>query len=139
MKHVRMRFLDFIEKQHGVWAAAHRLSQLPAFFITDIAGRRADQPRHGVFFHIFAHVDADQAVLGIKQRSRKRLGQFGFTHPRRPKKNKRTGRTARILDARAGAQHRIGHQIHSLFLADHTLVQNLSEAEQFFALALQKA
>ena len=38
-----MRLLDFVEQHHAVRPAADLLGELAAFFVTDVARRRADQ------------------------------------------------------------------------------------------------
>ena len=58
-----MRFLDFVEKDDGVRPTADGLGELTAFFVADVAGRRADQTRDGEFLHVLAHVDLDERVL----------------------------------------------------------------------------
>jgi hypothetical protein len=42
----------------------------------DIAGRRANEPRHGVALHIFRHIEADELDA---ERRRKLFGNFGLT------------------------------------------------------------
>ena len=45
VEHFRMRLLDLVEQHHAVGPPPHRLGQLAALFVADVAGRRADQPR----------------------------------------------------------------------------------------------
>ena len=59
-EHVRMRLLDLVEQQHGVRRLADRVDQQPALLVADVAGRRADQPRHRVLLHVLGHVEADE-------------------------------------------------------------------------------
>src|ERR1019366_8120115 len=59
VEQVRMRLLHFIEQHHGVGRALHALGQLAALFVADIAGRRSDQLRYGMFLHELRHVEAD--------------------------------------------------------------------------------
>ena len=42
VEHVRVRLLDFVEQDHAVGLAPHRLGQMPAFLVADVAreGRR---------------------------------------------------------------------------------------------------
>ena len=96
VEYIRMRFFDFIEQNHAVGFSAHRFGQIAAFFITHIAGRRADQAGDRMLFHKFAHVDADQMFLGIEQESGQRLAQFGFTNARRPQEKERSIRFVRV-------------------------------------------
>jgi len=57
---IRMRLLDLVEQQHRIWMLGDRFGQQPALVETDVAGRRADQPRNRMAFHVFRHVEADQ-------------------------------------------------------------------------------
>ena len=77
-------FLDLVEQQHAMRMLIDAVRKQPALIEADIAGRRADQPRDRVLFHELAHVDADQVILGIEQKPRQRLAQFGLAHPGRP-------------------------------------------------------
>jgi hypothetical protein len=40
-----VRLLDLVEQHHRVGPAPHRLGQLAALVVADVARRRADQPR----------------------------------------------------------------------------------------------
>ena len=55
-----------------------------------------------------------------------------------PEEDERADRPPRVLDARAGADHRVGDEPHRLVLADDALVQHLVEAQQLLALALDQ-
>ena len=83
-----MRLLDFVEQNHRIRPTTHGLAQLPAFLITDVARRRADEPRHGVFLHVFAHIDANHRVFVVEQKFRQRPGGLGFTHAGRTEEDK---------------------------------------------------
>src|SRR5690242_17250219 len=86
VEHVLMRFLDFVEEDHRIWTPAYLLRELTAFFVTDISGRRANQARYRMPFHIFRHVNADERVLVIKQEFSESAGQFGFADASWPEK-----------------------------------------------------
>ena len=45
---VRVRLLDLVEQHDGERLAAHLLGELAALLVADVAGRRAEQPRHRV-------------------------------------------------------------------------------------------
>ena len=78
VEHVVVRLLDLVEEDHAVGLAPHGLGELAALLVADVARRRADQARHGVLFHVLAHVDADHVLLGVEQRLGQRLGQLGL-------------------------------------------------------------
>ena len=75
---LRVGLLDLVEQDHGVGAPAHRLGQLAAVAVPDVAGGRADQPRDRVRLAVLGHVDADQRLLGREQPLRERLDQLGL-------------------------------------------------------------
>ena len=75
---VGVRLFDLVEEDDGVGAAADGLGELTAFVEADVAGRRADEPRDGVFFHVFGHVDADHGVFVVEEELGEGTGSFGF-------------------------------------------------------------
>ena len=64
--------------------------------------------------------------------------ELGLPDAGRAEEDERADRAPRILDACAGADDGVGHQLHGLVLADHALVQHLVEAQQLLALALHQ-
>ena len=114
IENVVVRFFDFIEEHDGIRPAPDRFAELAAFFVADVARRRADEPGDGVFLHVFAHVDADHGVFVIEQKFRERAGGFGFADAGRPEKNEGADRPIRILQAAAGATHGIGDGLERL-------------------------
>ena len=54
---VGMGLFDFVEQHDAVRPAADALGELAAFFVADVARRRADQPADVVLLHVLAHVD----------------------------------------------------------------------------------
>ena len=93
VKHIRVRFFDFVEQDHLIGPAPNSFRQRAAFLIADIAGRGTDQPRDRVLLHIFGHIDADHRGFIIEHIRGKRFGEFGFANPRRPQKHERTNWT----------------------------------------------
>ncbi len=82
VEHVGVSLFDLVEQDHAVGLSAHRLGEVPAFLVADVAGRRADQARDRMLLHEFGHVDADEVILRIEQESRERLAQLGLAHAR---------------------------------------------------------
>ena len=66
VEHVGVGLLDLVEQHDRVGPAAHRLGELAALLVADVAGGRADEPRHGVLLHVLGHVDADHRVLASR-------------------------------------------------------------------------
>src|SRR5436190_2336139 len=88
IKNIMVRFFNFIEQHHAIGAAADGFTELPALFVADVTGRRADEPSHSVFFHVFAHVNADHGVFVIEEEFSERTGGLGFADAGWAKENK---------------------------------------------------
>ena len=69
-----MRLLDLVEQQHRMRMLVDAVGEQPALVEADIAGRRADQPRHGVALHILAHVEAEQLDAEQQRKLARDLG-----------------------------------------------------------------
>ena len=91
-----MRLLDLIHQDHRVRLATYRFGQITAFFIADIARRRADQTSHRMLLHELGHVDPHHGVFGIEQKLGQRLAQLGFTDTGRTKEHERATRAVRV-------------------------------------------
>ena len=70
----RVRFLHFVEQNHRIGTATHRLRELPTLFVTDVPRRGADEPGNRVLFGVLAHIDAHHRALVIEQELRECLG-----------------------------------------------------------------
>ena len=84
---IDMRLLDLVEENHAVRLATHRFCELAALVVADVTGRRADEPRDGVFLHVFAHVEPDHVLFAVEHRLSQRAGEFGFADAGRAEKN----------------------------------------------------
>ena len=97
---LRMSFLDLVHQQHAVRVPGDGFGQQTALVEPHVAGRRADQPGHGVPLHIFGHVEAHQ----LHAHGQGQLpGDFGLAHAGRSVEQERTHGTH--LVAEAGARH----------------------------------
>ena len=67
VEHVGVRLLDLVEQHDRVRPAAHRLGELAALLVADVARRRADQARHVVLLLVLRHVDAHHGALVVEQ------------------------------------------------------------------------
>ena len=85
---VGMRLLDFVEQNDRVRSSSHRLGELPAFIVPDIARRGADQTRDRVPLLILGHVDAHHIVLIVEQKLSQSARQFGLTNAGWSEENK---------------------------------------------------
>ena len=73
IEYIRMRLFNLVQQNYRIRFSAHRFGEMAAFLIADITGRCADQARNRVFFHKLGHVDANQMIFGIKQKTGQRL------------------------------------------------------------------
>ena len=134
---VRMRLLDLVEQDHLIGPAPHSLGQRAAFLVADIAGRRPDQPGHGMLLHELRHVDADHRRLVVEQEVGERLGQFGLADAGRAEEHERADRPVRILQAGAGTPHRLRHRLHRFALTDDALRDLVFHPQQLVALSFE--
>src|ERR1700733_12011602 len=113
-----MRLLNLVEKYHGIGAAAHRLGEIAALLVADIAGRRADQARDRVLLHELRHVDAHHRILGVEEELGERLAKLRLADARGTEKQERAVRPARVAESGARAANGIRDDAHRLLLAD---------------------
>ena len=92
VEHVGVRLLDLVEQDHRVRAPPHRLGELAALFVADVAGRRADEARHGVLLHVLRHVDAHHRPLVVEQELGERACELGLADSRRTEEEERADR-----------------------------------------------
>ena len=130
-------FFNFVEQHNRIGPAAHGLGELAALLVADVAGWRADQPRHRVPLHVFRHVDADHGLLGVEEEFRKRLAQLGLADTGGAEEKKGTIGAAGVGKARARAAHGVGDGGNGFILADHAAVERGFHFEQALAVALQ--
>ena len=110
--------------------AAHRLGELAALVVADVARRGADQAGDGVPLHELGHVDADQRVLVAEHELGQRPGQLGLATPVGPRKMKEPiGRFGSLSPARA-RRTALAMVVDGLVLADDPLVQRLLHLQQ---------
>ena len=122
-----MRLFDLVEEHDGIRFSPHLLRQLSALVVTDVARRRADQPRDRVLFHIFAHIDADHRLLAAEDRLGERAAQLRLAHARRSQEQERAHGPLWVLHACPPPPHRAGDRAHSLVLPHDALVQRVLE------------
>ena len=77
---VAVSFLDLIKQNHAVRTAADGFGQLAALVMAHISRRRADHPRNGMLFHIFAHIKAEQGFLAAEPALCQRPGKLGLSY-----------------------------------------------------------
>lgn len=99
---IRVRLLDLIKENDVVRPAADRLRQLAGRVVSDVAGRRADQPADAVLLHILAAVNANNVALIVEQRMRERLRELRLAYTRGAKEKERPDRL--VAGAKANAR-----------------------------------
>ena len=122
MHHVGMRFFDFVEEHDRVGPAPDGFGKLPAFLVTDVARRRADQARGGEFFHVLRHVDLDERVGIAKHELGQGASEEGFADAGRAEKDERADRAFRILQVGARTAERLADRADRFILADDALL-----------------
>ena len=118
--------------------ATHRLGQLAALLVADVAGRGADEARYGELLAVLAHVDADHRLLVVEEEVGERLGELGLADAGRAEEEEGAGGPVRIGDARTSAADGIGDGGDGRALADQPLADLALEAQQLLGLALQQ-
>src|ERR1700730_14226833 len=98
---VRMGLLDLVEQYDGIRVPLDLLGELPAFLVADVSGRRANQLRHRMLFHVLGHVEANQRMIAAEQEIRERLRQLGLAYARRAEKHEAAVRAVRFLETGA--------------------------------------
>ena len=91
-----MRLLDLVEEDHRIRTAANLLGKLPAFFVANVSGRRADQSRYCVPLHVLGHVNAHHRMFIVKQEFGQSPGQLGFADAGWTEENERSNRALEI-------------------------------------------
>ena len=114
VEHVRVGLLDLVEQDHRVRTPSHRLGQLTALVVADVAGRRTDKAGHRVLLAVLAHVDADHRAFVVEEELRQRLCQLGLADAGRAEEHERARRTVRVGDTGPAAAHRIRDRLHGL-------------------------
>ena len=133
-----MGLLDLVEQHHLVRTAAHGLGELPAGVVTDVARRRADEPRHRVRLGVLRHVETGHRRLGVKERLGDGLGRLGLADTGRAEKKERADGPASV-EARGVAPQDVGDAREPGAMPDHALGQERFEREHALAVGLEQA
>ncbi len=133
-----VRLFDLVEEDHAVRPSADGLGELAALVVTDIAGRRSDQPGGGVALHELRHVEPDERVLGVEHVLGQGPRELGLADAGGAQEDEGADRAARVLEAGARPADRLADGLDGVLLADHALVQLLLHAEQAAGLLLDQ-
>ena len=138
VEHLRVRLLDLVEQHDAVRATPHRLGELPALLVADVAGRGADEARNRVLLGVLGHVDPDHRALVVEQEVRERLGELGLADTGRAEEQERARRTVGVRDPRTRTTNGVGHGAHGPGLADQPTTDHLLHPQQLGGLALEQ-
>src|SRR5918994_1919559 len=136
VEHVRVRLLDLVEQEHAVRLAPHGLGELAALVVPDVAGRRADEPGHGVLLHVLRHVDADHRLLVAEQELGERPRELGLPDAGGAEEDERAGGALRVLQAGPRAADGLRDRLDGGVLPDDALVELLLHAHELLRLGL---
>src|SRR5882672_2011733 len=136
VENVRVRLLDFVEEQYRVWMLGDCLGKQSALVETDVTGRRADQARHRMPFHVLGYVEADEFHT---HRVSELARYFGLAHPGGAAEQEATDRLLRIAQAASRHLDRGGERVDRLFLAEHHCLQVAVEVLQLAAIGGRNA
>src|SRR5258708_7630540 len=117
-----MSLFNFVKQNDRIGMTPYLLGELSTLFVSYVARRRADEPRHGMLLHVFAHVDADHQSFVVEEKLRQRPRQFCFAYAGWPKKNERTDRPLGVGEPCAAAPHGICNALQRVVLADHPVL-----------------
>src|SRR5690625_29476 len=130
--------LHLVEQDDGVGPAAHRLGELAALLVADVARRGTDEPRDRVLLGVLAHVDAHDGALVVEEEVRQGLGQLGLADAGGPEEEEGPGGPVGVGQPGPRAPHGGGHGAHRARLADEPPADDVPHAEQLLGLPLEQ-
>src|SRR5882762_6847418 len=116
----------------------HLLGELSALLVSNVAGRRANKPRHAVLLHVLTHIDADHQLFIVEEKLRQRPRQFRFPHTCRSEENERADRPLGVGESCAAAPHGIRHALERVILPHNALPQPLFHVHELLRFAFQQ-
>src|SRR5262245_11825208 len=99
MKNIRVCFFDFVQKNDRIGSSSDCLCKSPPLLITHISRRRADKSSNRMFFHVFAHIQADHGLLIIEKKLSQCFSSFSFSYTGRSQKKKGPNRAMLFLQS----------------------------------------
>ena len=130
VEHVGVRLLDLVEEHDGVRLAADLLGQLAALLVADVAGRRADEARHGELLHVLRHVDADERVLAVEEVLRQPLRELGLADARGAEEDERADGPLRVFEPGARPADGPRELLDGLVLPDDRALERLAHLHE---------
>jgi hypothetical protein len=131
-----VRLLELVEQDDLVRPATDGFGQLPAGFMTHVAGRRADQPGHRVRLAEFREVEPSHGALAMKQHLRDGLGRLRLADAGRAEQKEAADGTARAEPSRVAPQD--ASDARDLrAMPDHAIGQNFLQPQHAVAVGLE--
>mmetsp|Transcript_20376 Transcript_20376/g.61091 ORF Transcript_20376/g.61091 Transcript_20376/m.61091 type:complete len:602 (+) Transcript_20376:2450-4255(+) len=137
-RNLAVRLLELVEEQHRVRPPPHRLGQLAALVVPDVAGRRADEARDGVLLAELGHVEPRDRVGRVEEELGKRLAKVRLAHAGRPDQHEGAERALGRLQPGARDSHRVRHDGERLVLPDDGPRERRLHLQQLLPLARNK-
>mmetsp|Transcript_12057 Transcript_12057/g.32557 ORF Transcript_12057/g.32557 Transcript_12057/m.32557 type:complete len:379 (+) Transcript_12057:745-1881(+) len=125
-----MGFLHLVKQDEAVRFFADPVCELALLAIANVAWRAADQFRHGVPLHEFAHVEAYQCIFFSVICAGERLAKFGLADASRPAEDEGGHRAVRILQSHTGTSHCLRHCVDGLVLANDPPVEGFLKLDE---------
>ena len=132
-----MSLLHLVEEHDLVRPAPNRFRKRAPVVVSDVAGRRADQPRNRVPLHELRHVESHKRGFIVEQELRKRFCQFGLADAGGAKEQERPQRPVGIVETGPGSPNRVRHRLHRNILRDDPVAELRFHLDEPFALALE--
>ena len=133
-----MRLFDLVEQEDRVRPAPDGLGEAAAFFVSDVAGRRADEARDRVLFHELGHVDADHCALVIEQELGERLAELGLADAGGSEEEEGADGAVGVLEAGACAADGVADGGDGLVLPDDSPLDAVLHIDELFLLAFEE-
>ncbi len=131
-----MGFFHLVQQDDRVGLAPYLFGQLPAFLVTHVPGRGTYQARYREFFHVLAHVDPDQGILGVEEFLCQDLGELRLPDAGLAQEYKTSDRFVRVFEAGPVPLDGLGDLGDRLVLPDHAVLDQLGQLGQFVAFGL---
>ncbi len=135
---VAVRLLDLVEQDDLVGTAPHRLGELPAGIVSDVSGRRADEPRDGVRFGVLGEIEPRHRVGGVEETLGDRLGGLRLADARGAEQEEGADGAPRT-EARSIAPQHVRDALEGMRVTDDAVAEQGLEAEQAFRIALEQS
>ena len=132
-----MGFFDLIKQHHRIGFSPHGFRELTTLIITHITRRGSYQTAHRMPLLVFRHVNANHVVLVVEQKFSKGFGKLGLPNTSGSQEDKRTNRTAFILQSGPTAANGIRNGGDGIILTNHPHMQLCFQVHQLLPFTLQ--